>query len=224
MDGASVIKQLKRKLGLFTDAQLANKLGISYASVSVWKSRQDVTALQAAGLIASGVETAEMRATNEAEANAVRPIVEYFPLSKCKSKGGGKYELFDSSNGHKYLAGLRAELSNKHGIYIFYDSRGHAIYVGKAREQRLWQEMNSAFNRKRDVQTIMKVAHPERNQDFKTSDEKKRQIREFTVELHHIAAFASAYLVADGMINSIEAMLVRCFANDLLNVRMENIG
>lgn len=224
MDGISVVNQLKKKLKISTDGQLADKLGVSLASVGVWKNRTEVTALQTAGLVAAGVKTAEERALREAENNAVRTIVEYFPLNKCKSRGGAKYELFESNNGHQYLTGLRAELSSNHGIYVFYDSRGHAIYVGKAREQRLWKEMNLAFNRKRDVQTIMKVGHPERNQVFKTSDEKKRQIREFTVELHHIAAYVSAYQVANGMINSLEAMLVRCFANDLLNVRMENIA
>jgi hypothetical protein len=85
--------------------------------------------------------------------------------------------------------------------------------------------MNLAFNRNRkDVQEIMRVKHPERNQAFKTSDEKRRQIRPHAVALHQIASYVSAYKVADGMINELEAMLVRSFANDLLNVRMEHFG
>lgn len=222
--GTAIVQQLKRKLGVATDRQLADKLGISLASVTGWKAREEITPLQVAGLLATAVNTAEVRAAMDVENSAIRPIVEYFPLNKCKSRGGARYELFDSGNGHKYLNGLRAELAGSHGIYVFYDSRGHAIYVGKAREQKLWQEMNSAYNRNRDVQTIMKVNHPERNQSFKTSDEKKRQIREFTVQLHQIAAYVSAYKVIDGMVNSVEAMLVRSFANDLLNVKMESIA
>lgn len=224
MDGASVIRYLKKKLSLGTDKQLADKLGISPAGLQGWKRQDDVTALQVAGLVSAGVRETEIRTKQEVEANAVKPIVEFFPLNKCQSRGGTKYELFDSNDGHLYLQGLRKELAAHHGVYVFSDSRGHAIYVGKARDQPLWNEMNAAFNRQRDVQKIMRVAHPERNQAFKTSDEKKRQIRETTVKLHDIAMYFSAYQVADGMINSLEAMLVRCFANDLLNVRMEKLG
>ena len=41
--------------------------------------------------------------------------------------------------------------------------------------------------------------------------------------LHAIAAYLSAYAVPIGLISKIEALLVRGFANDLLNTRMESI-
>ena len=96
MDGASAITQLKRKLNLSTDLELAKKLGISLASVSKWKVRPKITALQAAGLVAAALKAAEARARRETEINAVHTIVEYFPLNKCKSRSGSKYELFES--------------------------------------------------------------------------------------------------------------------------------
>ena len=111
-----------------------------------------------------------------------------------------------------------------HGIYIFYDSRGRALYAGKTRQRTLWQEINSAYNRDRSVQQIRRVKHPERRQNFRRSDEKQRQIRLRTVPLNDLAAYFSAYNVVDGLIGELESLLIRGFANDLLNVRMENFG
>jgi hypothetical protein len=108
---------------------------------------------------------------------------------------------------------------------VFFDSSGRAIYAGKARKQKLWKELNLAFNRRRnDLQTIKRVKHPSTNSLYKTSDEKSRQIREISVPLHELAAYVSAYAVEDGMISVVEAMLVRSFANDLLNKRMERFS
>ncbi len=223
MDGMEVIKLLKKKFALKTDKALAEKLGISITGLNIWKNRESVTPRQFASLLATAVASAEKAAVHYVEENAIKTIVEYFPINMTLSRGGAKYEIFDCKAEHLYLNGLRAELDQHHGIYVFYDSRGHAIYVGKAREQKLWKEMNLAFNRQRDIQKIMRVRHPERNQKFKTSDEKKRQIRDATVRLYDIATYFSAYQVSDGLVNSAEAMLVRSFANDVLNVRMESI-
>lgn len=223
MEGNQVVQLLKKKFKLNTDKALVTKLGISPAGLNIWKNRVNVTPRQLVSLLATAMNHVEKEAVRNAEHNSVKTIVEYFPINKVQSRSGVKFELFDCSSSHLYLDGLRAELGRHHGIYVFYDSRGHAIYVGKAREQKLWKEMNLAFNRIRDVQKIMRVRHPERNQVFKTSDEKKRGIKHATVRLYDIASYFSAYQVADGMVNSVEAMLVRSFANDVLNVRMESI-
>lgn len=89
----------------------------------------------------------------------------------------------------------------------------------------LWTELNLAFNRDRDdLQKIRRVTHPRRKLQYKTSDEKSRQIMEYSVPLHELALYFSAYEVIDGMIGVVEAMLVRSFANDLLNKRMERFN
>ena len=121
-------------------------------------------------------------------------------------------------------SGLKDALETAYGIYIFYDSRGHSIYVGKAREQTIWKEMNLAFNRQREVQTIALVHHPERNQAFKPGYEKLRQPKDTQLELFDMAHYFSAYSVDDGMIDDLEALMVRGFANDLLNVKMETFA
>lgn len=225
MKGSTVIAALMKKFKVETNRALANRLGNTVMAIHNWKERKTVTERQLAGLI----HTASLAGASSLQKNAIRPLVEFFAIRKCESKQRAKFELFAVSmkDGakHPYLSGLQKELEGHHGVYVFFDSRGQAIYTGKARLQNLWKEMNAAFNRKRgEVQKIRRVSHPTRKQPYQTSDEKARQIVDRVVPLHELAAYFSAYQVTDGMINELEAMLVRSFANDLLNVRMERFG
>lgn len=197
---------------------------MSTVALHNWRKRPNVTERQVCGLV---VKASQAAAAN-AESSAIRPIVEFFPIAKTRSTHNKRYELFSTmaeGRTHPFLKGLRDELEKHHGIYVFFDSRGHAIYAGKARKQKIWKEMKLAFNRERgDLQTIKRVRQPIRKQPYRTSDEKVRQIRDFVVPLYEIAAYFSAYEVANNMVNELEAMLVRSFANDLLNKRMERFG
>jgi hypothetical protein len=220
--GTDIIAALKRKLRVNTDTALARRLGMSIPSMQAWKKRSVITSRQLAEL----VYRTERAGAKTLRVNAIRPIVEFFPLKRCESRQGAKYEVFsrrdDDGSLHPYRVGLQQELQKHHGIYLFFDSRGQAIYIGKAKRQKLWNEINSAFNRERgDVQTVKRVRHPQRRQDYRTSDEKARQIVDQLVPLHELAAYFSAYEVVDGMINDLEALLVRSFANNLLNARIE---
>ena len=214
MRGAALITALKKKFRVLTDAALAKHLGIAVPTVQLWKKRKTVTPK----LVASLTHKASF------QSNFIRPLVEFFPIEKCETKKGAGFEVFsiwdnDDAEEHLYRDGLKEELAEYHGVYVFFDSRGQAIYAGKARRQKLWKELNLAFNRKRaDVQTIRRVAHPSRQQKYSI---KPRQIVSHEVALHELAAYFSAYQVPDAMINDLESMLVRSFANDLLNVRME---
>jgi len=229
MNGAEFIDGVKRKLadiGLNnpTDRQIADHLGITLQALRNWRERKEVTTRQMVGLLFR----TEGRAVKRAQQEAIRPIVEFLKLTPSDSRSGAKTEIFsvrgDDGKEHPYLCGLRGELESHHGIYIFHDSRGRALYVGKARQTNLWQEIKNAYNRDRSVQKILRVKHPERRQQFRTSDEKRRQIQPQTVPLHDLAAYLSAYRVSDELIGELESLLVRSFANDLLNVRMENFG
>jgi hypothetical protein len=216
MKGAALITTLKRKFRVTTDAAVAKHLGISLPAVQLWKKRRSVSIRQ----IASLVHKASF------QSNVIRPVVEFFPVAKVKSAQGKSWELFsaedDDGYDHPYRSGLEDELSKYHGVYIFFDSRGQVIYAGKARRQTLWREINLAFNRKRgDVQSIMRANHPKTRKKFRTAP---RQIVSQPVALHELAAYFSAYHVPDTMINDLEAMLVRSFANDLLNIKMEYFG
>jgi hypothetical protein len=222
MRGNVVISELKKKLRASTDRALALRIGITVQAIQNWKNRRSVTPRQLAGLLAS----ASRASARNFQTSAIKPLVEFFPIEPCESRHGANYEIFDrlDTQGklHPYRSGLKQELAAHHGIYVFFDSRGQAIYTGKAQRQSLWREINLAFNRARgQVQMIKRVRHPERKQIYRTSDEKARQISEHVVPLYELAVYFSAYQVANSMIDDLEALLVRSFANDLLNVRME---
>ena len=202
MRGNDFVDALKRKLQRdggkpVTDASTAGFLGITPPALVNWRKRNSITSRQMAGLLFKIREAG----SREAEREAIRPIVEFFPLSLPNSRGGGKKEIFSVRAGdgqeHTYLRGLREQLERFHGIYVFHDSRGRALYAGKARKLRLWNEIKNAYNRKRDVQRIRRVRHPESKKTIRTSSEQRRQIRLTSVPLAGLAAYLSAYRVSD---------------------------
>jgi hypothetical protein len=223
--GGDVLSALKDELKAPTLNALAKHFGVTIQALQNWKKRDAFTASQIAGLVRHAIDTAKATANQ----SAVKPLVEFWPIVKHASARGAKKVLFsdqdEDGDDHPYFAGLKAALKNANGVYVFFDSRGQAIYVGKARRQKLWDEMTNAFNRQRgDLQTIRRVKHPSRRQAYKSNEEKSRQIVESGVPLHELASYFSAYEVADGVNEDLEALLVRSFSNDLLNKRMENFG
>ena len=229
MTGADFIDQVRKSLAErdetpATDRAVAARLGMSITSLANWKSRPQVTAPQMARLMLSIERASETRA----HSGTIRPIVEFFQVSRAQIREGENFRIFrvedDSGEKQPYLSGLKAELEAHHGIYLFYDSRGRGLYAGKARAQNLWKEINLAFNRDRSVQNILRVNHLESRKDFRTSDEITRQIRPSNVRLHELAEYVSAYRVADAMIGNLESLLIRAFPNDLLNKRIENLA
>jgi len=208
-----------------TDSALARQLGQTPASISQWKTRQtDLTPLQIVHLLK------RYRAAVEAELaeRSIAPIVEFFPISPVLSKQGKKTEIFSIKEGggdHPYRAGIKKALSECQGLYVFYDSRGRALYAGKTNKQSLWNEINGTFNRDRgQLQSLRIVGHPERRKEYKRYDEKTRQITPITMPLHELAAYFSAYEVHPLMISNLESLVIRSFANDLLNKKMEHFG
>ena len=230
MDGNELVRLLEAKVAkrngtkTAADSVLAKGLGVSVQGLNNLRD-ENLTPRQVAGL----VEKAWQAGRKATEDEAVRPVVEFFKIARTDSKRGARSELFsindEDGEEHGYLSSLRDELDKTYGIYVFHDSRGRAIYAGKAKEQTLWKEMNSAFNRYRgNVQSIRRVAHPSRNVAYRTTDEKARQVRKEVVNLDQIATYFSAYEVAYGLIGKFESLVVRAFANDLLNVRMETFN
>lgn len=222
MDGAELVDRAKKKFGCKTDAALAEQFGVTILTVQNWKRRSSATPRQVLELL----DKATIAARDKLARTAIRPIVEFCRIDKTHSAQGKTYTIIKLQNGngakHRYREGLKDELQKYKGVYVFFDSRGQAIYAGKAQKQSLWKEMNLAFNRNRgEVQNIKRVKHPSLGFSYEVKKELNRQIRGYQVPLHDIAHYVSAYEVAEGMIGIIEAMLVRSFANDLLNIRME---
>ena len=214
MNGGKLFNEIKKKLGMpyVTDSQLKKLLG--HTNISQYRNRE-VTEKIVAGF----VDRYGKYASKHARENSIRTVVEFFPLQKRKSRQEKKWELFprrDSNpNHHRHCEALRAA----EGVYVFFDSRGKALYVGKTKKSDLWTEMNLAFNRDRDVQQIFRIDHPA---DRKVQN-KPRQIKKHKVQLHELAHYFSAYDVHSDIIDTVEALLIRTSANDLLNRRMENL-
>jgi len=204
-----------------TDSVLAQAIGVTQPQLANYRGKE-LTARQVVNLIEKYSKSREQELLDA----AIIPIVEFLHIDPELSKREANWEIFrtrdDGGSEHPYLAGLRGALEEKHGIYVFYDSRGRAIYAGKAQKLNLWKEMNNAFNRDRgEVQNIKRVSHPQSKVKYKRSGEQLRQIEKQTVPLHDLASYCSAYEVPDLLIGKLEALIVRAFANDLLNVRME---
>lgn len=222
MKANDLLAALAKKLGTNSQGELAAVLGVTVQTLINWKNRdEDLSAQQ----VATALSKSRTAAVLQSQFETIRPIVEFYRIDRCLTKRDAAWLVFNGGKGAiLYAQGLKATLEDSHGIYIFYDSRGHALYVGKAREQSIWKEMNFAFNRKREVQNIALVHHPERNQEFKPGYEKLRQPRDTQLELFDLAHYFSAYRVDEGMIDDLEALMVRGFANDLLNVKMETFA
>jgi hypothetical protein len=222
MRGHELIEELKRKHSLQKDSEVADHLGMTTFQLTNWRKRQThLTPRQ----VANAIEKSSKVAVAKSQSHQIRPLVEFFPITVTESKQGAKFALFPAGKEDNPLhRGLREHLAQSNGIYVFYDTRGQAIYAGKAKEQSLWNEMNSAFNRDRDTQTVYRVGHPQRRQKFTPTHESPRRLHRQTVKLHDMAAYFSAYIVDKDMIDDLEALLVRAFANDLLNARMEQFA
>ncbi|HUW37102.1 MAG TPA: hypothetical protein VMV91_07190 [Rhodocyclaceae bacterium] len=220
MNAEKLIQALKQKLGVKTDSALAKALGITGPALIQWRNQKnDVSALQLANTVAKVRDAAK----KDAHRAAIKPLVEFFPIYAVQA--GKKQEVFETGkNAGKQSNGLRTILEASQGLYVFYDTRGRALYAGQTKKQNLWKELNSAFNRDRSAQVMTLVRHPTNDVDFRPAYEKVRQPTDINLKLHDLAAYFSAYAVADGMIDDLEALLVRVFPNDLLNFKMEKFG
>lgn len=223
MKANDLMEALGKKLGTASQMELAAALGVTVATLINWKNRdEDLSPLQ----VASALAKSRSAAVQKAQFETIQPIVEFYRIEKWQPRPTAAWQVFNgSADAILYAQGLKAKLEESCGIYILYDSRGQALYVGKAREQNIWKEMNLAFNRDRgEVQSIKLVNHPERNQEFKPGYEKLRQPKDTQLDLYDLAYYFSAYRVADGMIEDLEALMVRAFANSLLNIKMETFA
>jgi hypothetical protein len=218
MDGVAFLKYFKEKVmgsSHASDVALAKVLGVTQPALKYY--RRDLTNRQVVNLMERYARKAEARLAEQ----AIITIVEYFPLEPVQS--GRNWKIF-APNDHTYLVGLQEHLGRSHGIYIFHDSSGRSIYAGKAKRQSIWTEMNLAFNRDRgEVQSIYRVDHPTNQVRYRGAEEMDRPIKKRAVALYDLARYVTAYQVADELIDKLEGLIVRSFANDLLNVRMEKV-
>jgi hypothetical protein len=209
--------------------QAAQRLGLSLVTLTLWKRpKRNLNENSVANLIIKARKAARIEGAEHALGDIIKPIVEFLPIEPAKAEHGTNYALFsvlgEGTERHRFFDPLRKLLEGKQGVYVFFDSRGRALYVGKTLKQNLWFEMNSSLNRAREVQRVWRVSHPVDSRAFDPSRAAKRQIVGNAVKLHVLARYVSAYEIAPNLIGPVESMLIRCFPNDILNVRMEKFG
>lgn len=218
MEPKKLLSVIKQKLNLKTDRQLASAIGITHQTLIRWKNNGDkLDANQIAKIVKKAIE----RGKGDARKYSIKPIVEYYPIDLTKSKRGAKWEIFKMTGSREKK--IKDILVKAHGIYVFYNSQCNAIYIGKAKERNLWGEMKNAFNRAREPQVLWCVNHPSTGGDFLPACERPRQIKKIKVYLHDIAHYFSAYSIEKDLIDNAEALLIRVFANDLTNEKIEKI-
>jgi DNA-binding XRE family transcriptional regulator len=219
MKAKLLLDSLQKRLKTTSQASLASVLGVSVQTLHNWKKKNISLS---ADQLANAISRSNKAAVKQSQLKTIQPIVEFYMIDACETKQGASWQILDTGNdSNSYRQGLRASLEKTNGVYIFYDSRGRALYAGKAKDQSLWKEMNLAFNRDRELQKITLSHHPDRNQEFQPGHEKLRQPKKTQLKLCDLAYYFSAYKIDYGMINDLEALLVRGFANDLLNAKME---
>lgn len=218
MEANSLLNVLKKKLKLSTERELAEVIGKNQNTLTYWRrNRINLNANQIAMIVKKAIDGGKA----EARKYSIKPIVEYYPINRTKSRQEAKWEILNTSlqRGQK----IRSILCKEHGVYLFYNSQCNAIYVGIAKKTNLWNEMISAFNRSRDPQVVWQVNHPATGNNFEPAYKKQRRIIKKKVYLHDIAFYFSAYSIEKDLIENAEALLIRVFANNLTNEKMENI-
>ena len=221
MKAEQLIDALKKRFQVSTDSALTKRLGVTAATLNNWRNgKSNITPTKLANFIYRTVTKCE----KEARLFSICPIVEYYRIEPTESARGAKWEVLGTkSKTNKRNIKIKTYLEQANGIYIFYDSQCKALYVGKAKDQNIWTEMNNAFNRERETQKLLTVNHPTTGQKFCAAYEQPRQIVNTYFYLHDLANYFSAYKIEKDLIDNIEAMLVRAFANTLLNIKMEKI-
>ena len=208
--------------GTSSDTQIAAILGLTPGRISqLRKGREEI----APRTVAKSLRSLRDRAGKEALSDAIKPIVEFYPIESTESKQDKRWELLPTAMPHyPRQRALRNVLEAEKGIYFFYNSEGEAIYTGKTVKQSLWKELNDVFNRERASHQAFFVNHPTTGTGFVPAWKAIRQPRKQTIYLCDVAHYFSAYRVAIPLISSLEAMVVRAMCNDLSNKKMEKFG
>ncbi|MDA7967635.1 MAG: hypothetical protein MPK31_01675 [Gammaproteobacteria bacterium] len=224
MTRKAVLESVANKLEFGNRRQLQNKLAHS----NLYAGAKQAPNPKWFGNIAKYVYDAGEKSGHESAMqtikSAIRVIVEFYPIDPSLAV---KKKLLDadqrSGSANKYHDDLRHELEKAtNGIYVFFDSMGRAIYLGKTSDQNLWKRMSQSFKGRVEGKEVVKnlylVQHPKRNQAYK--QKQQRDIRPQSRKMHDVACYFSAYAVHKDLVDAVESLLIHTSANDLQNTKM----
>jgi hypothetical protein len=215
MRGADLCDELGGLFECGSDSELARAIGVT--PQRIWQIRNSPDEFGPKNL-AKLVKRITETQTAEAFKEAVRPVVEFFPVEISKVRNNGRNLPFNpAGDGGKQLC---ERLRASYGLYAFYNSQAEIIYFGKAQGLCLFDEMVNAFNRDLPHYQIHRVRHPWGKYKSTKADELRR-IKKENVTLAQTASYFSAYSISDQLIGGLEALFIRIAPNDIINVRIE---
>ena len=185
------IECVKSVLSLNDDAELAVILGVSAPRISQYRTGKGIP-----------VKTVLNRLVKSLF--RIKPIMELedIPINK-----EGKRDV-------RYLRNsLKEKLKTANGIYVFYNSLGEVIYIGKTKRtenDHLFGEIKNVWERPRDYQQRIRV-------------KKGNSFKYVPYKLKDVSHYVSAYDVSDEHISIVEALLTRILPNNLTNKRIESL-
>ncbi|MBK9441385.1 MAG: helix-turn-helix domain-containing protein [Comamonadaceae bacterium] len=181
----ALLDALQEEYGAVTQQQIAKALEVTQGTISNWATGGQPSKANLKKLI-------DFFRQHHA-ATLVKPIFEFQAIDPVPSGDSWKF-----SSDTNVVTALKASLENVPGLYLYYDSAGHAIYLGKT-EASLYaeakQRLKAVPNRSIFVPTKAKAS-----------------------QMGQLARFLSAYEVTiPAAIKNLESFMIRAFANDLLN-------
>lgn len=181
----SLLEALEEEYGSVTQAKLANALKVTQPTISNWKNGGEPSKANLKKLI-------EFFRAHHA-ATLIKPLLEFQPIQPVKS---GNEWRFSTEQG--VIDHIKEETEKRHGLYLFYDSSGHAIYLGKT-EASLYGEAKQRLK-----------ATPNRGTYI--------PIKTTKPQMGQVARYLSAYEVTNvAAVKNLESFMLRAFANDLRN-------
>ena len=227
MDTRTLMNDFQSRLELKGQQGLADYLGYTQGQISQFINDPKSVTEKSVFLLVKKVKKqadkeakeATKKALRDAIRGAIRPIVEYYPIDpEIKGRGEDWVMFKPEKQGDKQRKQLKETLRAAKGVYVFYDSQGQALYVGKTKND-LWTELDQTFNRPTSTRAkpLKLVDHGRANREFIPAHEQNRQPTKECVYFYQMASYFSAYEVAPDLINDVEALLIRSFVNSLFN-------
>lgn len=204
--GEELLDELKRSFGVSSASELVVLTGYTKGRLSQIKNER-LGAKAVAKLIKRSTD-----AGTENHASLIRPVVELFqvePDSKSEK------DFIDTRLDDRKK--LKRLLEKEIGIYSFYNSELEVVYVGKTKTS-LWKEMKQTYNRKMPRYKRYQVNHPHGR--FSSPTDGVRQMKLGDFHFYDAVSYFSAYVVPENFIDIVETLLIRIFANELINVQM----
>ncbi len=176
-------------------SQIANYLGLNQSALSSYKKSNSAGANALKNILNHLLSNMQKVTLN----SVINPILEFKRINP--EKYNSKYLLLPNEHSKDQL---KDSLEKKVGVYLFYNSQGQNFYIGKT-ERDLYFEITQQLGRKIE---------------FYSEGIKKNKIHQGDIA-HYLTVYE---IKPKELIKDVEALLIRSYANDNTNIKMENFS